>query len=189
MRVVGLDLSLTATGMACSVGGGMWTDTIRTKTRGHDRLDYILSNVCEAVRGADLAVIEGLAFDAHDTDRKNAGLNWMVRHALWLKGVPYALIAPATLKQYATGKGSADKDVLLVAGNLHLPPFFVDHEPDDNEVDSAWLAAAGCRWLGQPIDTTPASQWGALQTRQERRKGRTVTVGPHWPDLTNRIAA
>lgn len=202
MRVVGLDLSLTAAGVACYVGGGMWTDTIRTTPREyiHDRYDYIVGEVREAARGADFAVIEGLAFDGHDHERKLAALGWMVRQALWAKGIPYALVAPSTLKQYATGDGDADRGVpgkpaMRAAAEQYMPYLSSGQLAcmDDNAIDAAWLAAAGRRWSGEPIDGTPAQQWGALQVRQEKRKRNgktvTVTVGPQWPDLTDRIAA
>jgi Holliday junction resolvasome RuvABC endonuclease subunit len=189
-RVAGLDLSLTGTGVAVAVGGGMWAETITPrKLRGHDRLEHILSNVREAVRGADLAVIEGPSLNSrtgHPHER--GGLWWAVAHGLWLKGIPYAVVPPATLKQYATGKGTADKDVMWAAADWYLHAV-VDQLADDNQVDAGFLAAAGRRWLGQPIDTTPPEQWAALQNRTVNRKGKPTTVGPQWPDLTNRIAA
>src|SRR5699024_12232855 len=59
-RVIGLDLSLTSSGVASSLG---WTDTIRPKKiRGLERLRMILESVRAYTSGYDLVVLEGPSF-------------------------------------------------------------------------------------------------------------------------------
>ena len=186
IKVVGLDLSLTSTGVAFIAGGGpaqpvAATDRIRhPKLTGHPRIVAILAELDLWTHGATLAVVEGLAYDAHDTDRQNAGLNWIVRHRLHTRRIPYALVPPATLKQYATGSGSADKTAMAAAAAHHLPGIDCD---DDNAVDALWLAHTGADHLGIPIAALPDEQRAAvLEQRTVRRRGKDVTVGVRWPD-------
>ena len=155
-NVIGLDLSITATG--CTYTDGT-TDTWKYPAKhGDKRLGYIATEVIEAcVVPVDLVVIEDLPTHAH-----GAGITGMVhgavRRELLRLGVPYALITPATLKKYATGKGNADKTAMALAlfkrAGIELA--------DDNQVDSWWLRAAGMHHLGCPIVDLPAAQVDAL---------------------------
>ncbi|MEU1240066.1 hypothetical protein ABZ388_06875 [Micromonospora parva] len=173
-KVLGLDLSLTCTGLA----GNGWTDTIATaerraaqrdrkdKTRdaqlrvayNHGRLDTIHHRLHEFVLGADLVVIEGLAFAAKDNDRQNAGLSWMVRHWLWSWAIPYATVPPYTLKQFVTGIGDADKELVTKFIADWFPWFDGGHD----EADAAGLMAMGYAHLGLPLGPLLEHQLTAL---------------------------
>lgn len=156
--VVGLDLSITATGVARKDGT---TFTIRPGA-GDRRLVEIRDGVCLALEGGcDLVVIEDLP-----TNAKSAGITGMVhgavRAALIMWCVPYVLVTPATLKKYATGRGNADKTAMTMAlfkrTGLELA--------DDNQVDAAWLRFAGLQLLGEPAVDLPAAQVAALEVIQ-----------------------
>lgn len=162
-RVIGLDLSLTATGIAPWVDG-MPTFTVRTVTAdGDQRLRRIVvdarTEAYDHVKGEpiELAVIEDLPTHAH-----SAGITGMVhgavRCALMALGVPYALIPPASLKKYATGRGNATKADMRMAlykrAGLDLK--------DDNQVDAWWLRAAGLEHLGCPVVEVPQTHRDAL---------------------------
>ena len=157
-RVVGLDLSLTATGIAA--WDGRPTSTIRTVTSdGDQRLRRIMVTVRADAwdhinnEPIELAVIEDLPTHAH-----SAGITGMVhgvvRVALMDRGVPYALVPPASLKKYATGKGNATKADMRMAlyqrAGLDLR--------DDDQVDAWWLRAMGLDALGHPIVDLPKAQ-------------------------------
>jgi len=175
-RVLGLDLSLTAPGVA----GNGWADTLTPPTRvgvwrrrrnpdeeaaarvafDHHRVDWILHTLTDLYltpRPA-LAVVEGLAFDSHDTDRKNAGLSWMVRHLLWRLDIPYALVPPTVVKQYITGSGAADKGRMVSA----VAGLFDWFDGDDNAADATGLMAMGMARLGCPVTPEPPYRAGAL---------------------------
>lgn len=155
-RVLGLDLSLTATGVCLPTGQ---TLLIKTRTKDGDRrLIHIEDSLHDiAAHGADLAVIEDLPRHA-----MSAGITGMVhgiaRNALNRAGIPYAFIVPATLKAYATGKGNADKAPMMLAAYKRGGIEFTD----DNECDAWWLRTAGLDWLGHPLFQMPQDQRARL---------------------------
>ena len=149
--VVGIDPSLSATGLAAADGA---TSTVGGDSRVGDlRLARIADAVATAIAGAHLVVIEDLP-----THAKGAGFTGraqgVVRLALVNAGVPYAAVIPSVLKKFATGSGNASKGDLRMAlykrAGLDLR--------DDNQVDAWWLRAAGLQRLGQPAVSLPAAQ-------------------------------
>lgn len=164
--VVALDLSLTATGVAYRDGT---VGTIKTKLADRDqRLTVIRNAIAIAVRGpvltdnpgstpAGLVVIEDLP-----THAKSAGITGMVhgvvRELLANAGVPYVLVAPATLKKFATGRGNADKTAMAVAALKRSGMEF----GDDNQCDAWWLRVAGLIALGHHPFELPRAQREAL---------------------------
>lgn len=155
--VVGLDLSITATG--CASDGGTQTWKLAAKL-GDSRLSSIASAVdslCCDEPQPTLVVIEDLPTHAH-----GAGITGMVHGAvrvvLLRRGIPYVLVTPASLKKYATGKGNAGKPEMAVAlfkrTGLELG--------DDNQVDAAWLRYMGLDALGAPAFDLPAAQREAM---------------------------
>jgi Holliday junction resolvasome RuvABC endonuclease subunit len=173
IRVLGLDLSLTATGVA----GLGWATTLKypTKKSGQDPLTYshqrlrwyhdTLADVY--LRGVQLVVVEGLAFAHHNNGTAAlAGQSWMIRDLLWRRSIPYAMVSPTALKLYATGRGNASK-AEVGASVLHWWPGF---DGDDNAADAAVLAAMGAHRLGVLLDATTQSQT-------------MVLAGVTWPEV------
>lgn len=156
-RVIGLDLSITATGIALWDGH---TDTIKAAKWGGDwRLVNIRKHVLThaLTPRAHLVVIEDLPTHAH-----GAGITGMVhgvvRELLLDNGIPYVLVPPASLKKYATGKGNATKADMRMALFQRAG---VDLR-DDNQVDAWWLRAAGLDQLSHPLVDLPKVQRAAL---------------------------
>jgi Holliday junction resolvasome RuvABC endonuclease subunit len=155
-RVIGLDLSLTATGI-CYADGSVGTVPTRSG-EGDRRLVNIRQAVAIAIGGATLVVVEDLP-----THAKSAGITGMVhgvvRELLTAIEIPYALVPPATLKKYATGRGNATKPDMRVA---LLKRTGMDLR-DDNECDAWWLRAMGLDQLGRPLLVSlPQAQRDAL---------------------------
>lgn len=156
MNVIGIDPSLTATGVATADQ----TLTITTQTahgdlrltRIHDVLDRLLHTVT-----FDLAVVEDLPTHAHGAG-KTGMAQGVVRLTLAAVGVPYALATAATLKKLATGKGTATKADMRMAlyqrAGLDIR--------DDDQVDAVWLREMGLHHLGQPTIALPKTHLAAL---------------------------
>jgi Holliday junction resolvasome RuvABC endonuclease subunit len=165
VKVIGIDPSLTATGIARADG------TLTVVGGPADLRDHRLALIYNAVHDAcmiddpDLVVLEDLPKHAH-----SAGITGMVqgvvRLALVQLQVSYATVVASTLKKYATGRGTADKADMRMALYRRAG---ID-ERDDNLVDAWWLRHAGLDQLGEPVLTVPKAQ-------------RDVLDVVSWPDL------
>lgn len=161
-RVIGLDLSLTSSAIALPEGD---TLTFKPKTAGDDRLTEIRDRIDDALfqhagDKVDLAVVEDLP-----THAKSAGITGMVhgvvRALLIDHSIPYALVAPATLKAFATGKGSGDKTPMAIAALKRANREF-ENDKGGDQCDAWWLRIAGLQWLGSPEIELPAAQVARL---------------------------
>jgi Holliday junction resolvasome RuvABC endonuclease subunit len=166
-NVVGLDLSLTGTGVA-SVDGtrlvrstGHKGDTL--VQRAH-RLAGLHAEITSALTGSiDLVAIEapstGHARGSSGSVHDRSGLWWLVVTDLVDWGVPVVEVPPATLKKYVTGKGNAQKpDVRMEI----FKRYGIDLR-DDNEADAFALRALGLDLLGHPLAVMPAANRAALE--------------------------
>jgi crossover junction endodeoxyribonuclease RuvC len=126
MITVGLDLSLTGTGVCVLTDSGHSLYTIKSKPSGNKHLDELL-RLKDIVSGiedilidqeddVDLVAIEGLAFMARNTSAlvQLAGLNYLVRSLLHDMKKDFTLVAPSSLKKFATGKGNGTKDLVML---------------------------------------------------------------------------
>lgn len=162
-RILGLDLSLTATGVCLPDGT---TRTIKTNPKdGDKRLQHIVTEIGIALgdrdggHDVDLVVMEeappGLKGPAIKAIHMVHGA---VRLMLIDFGTPYITVNPTTLKTYATGKSSTDKTAMAMAAYKRAGIEFVDSD----QCDAAWLRWAGLDLLGHAELPLPAAQRAAL---------------------------
>lgn len=157
--VIGLDLSLTCTGVA----GIGWTDRIRTKLRGDERLAYLEAEIVSCIRVADLVVMEGPSF-GHSGPRFHedlAGLRVLVRRYCHQHQLPYAVVPPSNLKLYTAGRGNATKGEVRSA----IADRYDVHTEGAGRYDQAdayGALAAASDWLGQPLAAVPERNAKAL---------------------------
>jgi Holliday junction resolvasome RuvABC endonuclease subunit len=152
--VVGLDLSLTATGFAHENASGVLT----TKLRGMERLADLRERVRQICIGADLVVIENYSFNSRQGGEHLGELGGVVRLMLHETEHPYVELSPAKLKKLATGKGNANKSEVLAAAIRRL-----DYPgANDNESDAMWLRVAGLIGLGFAPVELPLTHLAAL---------------------------
>ena len=156
---VGLDLSLTSTGIATTHG----ETTIKTKLKGMSRLAYIAEQVETTVEHfkQPLIVIEGYAYGAQGRAVYNIGeLGGVVRHNLWSAGHLYIDVPPTKLKKFVTGKGNANKAAVVSAVTHRAGREF----GTDDEADAFGLYAMGCCLLGLecPLGVLPKAHLGVL---------------------------
>lgn len=162
MNILGLDLSLAATGLA----GDGWTETLKppARLRGVERLDWIRSTIADRyLTGVTLAAVEGPSYGSQGAGRQSghherAGLWWLVVRTLWRRGIPYAVVTPAGRARYATGRGNAGKDDVMREVARRFPWF----TGDNNAADALVLAAMAADHLGHPLAAMPATHRAAL---------------------------
>jgi crossover junction endodeoxyribonuclease RuvC len=138
MNIVALDLSLTATGFACSDGRSGVLEP--KKLSGMERLAWILDRIVDLTIDADVIVIEayqGFSYASKGTTSQDlAGLGTLVRFTLFELHRATVDIAPASLKKFATGKGNAKKPDMLMAAVKQLD---WNGSTNDNVIDAVWL--------------------------------------------------
>ena len=156
-EVIGLDLSLNATGVALPDG------SVRTVSVDGDGIARIAETV-NVLAGlvpldVELVMIEGYSYGSSTAHvREIAELGGVVRHGLYRTRVPYLDVPPTTVKKYTTGSGKASKLAVLRAAEKRLG---YGGESFD-EADALWLRAIGCALLGVPLLTLPKSHAVAL---------------------------
>lgn len=179
MRIIGVDPSLTCTGVAAigRPGAGVH-DTWSVRSLGQDAPTYedradrlthlqrgfvdVLDDFCEDwPSGPLLLVIESRDFQTpgkagHATDR--AGLSWLFVVAARAYGARIAAVAPSQLKVYATGRGNADKPEI----RPEVEERYGFYVRNDDEADAVTLAAMGAHAMGAPLVDVPPSHARAL---------------------------
>ena len=174
-EVVGLDLSLTATGMAWAKRETANQSPPVVNFRcikppigliGLPRLSYIRDAVIPWSMRM-LAVIEGYAFGVargHSQAHSLGELGGVVKLALHERGIPFVIVAPAALKKFVCGRGNADKAVMLKA---IYQRFAIDTD-DHNVADAIGLMYIGRALCGWYEPTTDAQR----QVIEEIRTGK-----------------
>lgn len=115
MIVLGVDPSIAATAMCAISPGGVQFEVSKTPPAAgtipkHDRLSRQAGAIVAASARADVTLMEGPSFASKgNATRDLAGLWWMTFDRLRLNGLPLAIVPPATLKKWITGRGNADK--------------------------------------------------------------------------------
>ncbi len=161
LAIVGLDLSLTHTGLCSPSGATDRLNTPASTVSGHDRLDEILQAVADWTDVADLVAIEGYSYSSRASQAHAAGeLGGLVRHRLWRLGTPYLDVPPACVKKYATGKGNAGKDEVVTAAVRRGADLYTGTTND--EADAFFLWALASDLAGQPVLEVPKSHRAAL---------------------------
>ncbi|WP_406263509.1 hypothetical protein OIA45_48815 (plasmid) [Streptomyces chartreusis] len=169
--VIGLDTSLTATGIASSRG---WCEVIGYKKRSKDpgitqlphpqritAMRTLVKDVTTAIGTPNLVVIELPA-----PSRSGGGAHergwfwWQLYNHLNQREIPIGLMTPNHRMQYATGKGAATKNLIVDAVARRFPDW--PTAGDDNAADAVVLMAAGRDWLGAPITDMPKTHRAAL---------------------------
>ena len=164
VAVVGLDLSLRSTGIAYADGAARRLRTWRL--RGPERLAYVRAAVLEAAQWAELVMIESYAWTAPGRSTISLGeLGGVIRCSLWLAGLPFYEVTPASLKLFATGDGSAAKPAVVEAAQRHLGYGGQQHD----EADALWLRALGRALVGWPVTLDlPPENLAALDAVRKR---------------------
>jgi crossover junction endodeoxyribonuclease RuvC len=177
--VIGLDTSLTATGIASSSGwctrigrSGVTTMPLAERLAV---LDELVGAIVDKAAQAQLVVIEQPAFSRSGGGAvERHALFWLVVRDLHRRGIPVAEVSATTRIRYALGKGTGSKSAVVDAVARRWPQFATGG--DDNLADAVVLAAMGSEHLGKPLTALPAANRAAVEAVR-------------WPEVTAAVDA
>lgn len=164
---IGIDPSLTSTGIVILKGD----DIVESRTLPNNSADNIITRVRkirdeiskEINRMIDsdgrgigynvIASIEGFSYGSKGRSIFDIGyLGWRIREDLveWSRGtrMKWIEVPPSNLKQYATGKGNAAKEVVM----MNVFKRWNEEFDDNNQADAFVLAKIGKTYLEQEDD-------------------------------------
>ena len=144
MDYIGIDLSLTATGviMLNEKSEVILSKLISTKSTESIelRIDKIGNEIIKIIQESStnsITYIENLSFGSKgDAYAQLCGLHYYVRILMNNKNLIYKVISPTTLKKFITGKGNIKKNLML----LQIYKKFGIEFDNDNLADSFGLA-------------------------------------------------
>jgi len=123
MNFIGLDLSLTGTGVVVidTAGTIISQDLIKTNSKQdmEERFDDILNKIFDIIgkypKEDIIIYMEGLSFGSSGQSMLElAGLHYIVRHMFWTHKYNFTVIPPSKIKKFITGKGSCKKELILL---------------------------------------------------------------------------
>lgn len=157
--VIGLDLSLTCTGVA----GVGWSTVIRTKSRGDHRLAYLVAEIGSYIKAADMVVMEGPSYGhgAMAGHEDLAGLRVLVRMYCHRHDIPYGVVPPSNLKMFATQRGNATKGEVR-SGIADRYGHHTEGVGRYDQADAYTALAMGLHHLGYPLADAPDRALKAL---------------------------
>jgi hypothetical protein len=159
--IVGLDLSLTCSGVAVITGGAPTLHRVRsaavdaTIPEVWGRIRSTAARVIRLVPAGSLVVVEWSSYASKfgQPDERHAQ-RWLIAGQL-STACTVMQVSPATRAKYAADSGNAKKAEVVQAMRNRYPGLVI---PDDNTADALALAALGARYVGSPIDGDPSPQ-------------------------------
>lgn len=158
LKVSGLDLSLTSTGVAVYQAGAVQVYRLEPpkKVVGHQRLLWLRRGICDLVRGSTHITAEGAAYGRVNGQHKLGGFWWLTMHCLWMENpeADVVVVPPPELKRYAIGKGIGEKPEIVAAVVRRYPEIAVT---SGDTADATVLCAMTLDVLGSPLAEVPKS--------------------------------
>src|SRR4051812_27333737 len=141
MKIIALDISLTATGCAVSIDGKVTrSGVIPGRFTGIPRLIYVRGAVMDAVdeTDPDFVVMEALSFGSKGSAvHDQAGLCRSIEMELVTDKRPYLTVAPMTLKKFVCGSAGSSKSPVRKEHMLKEILRRFGHDVTDNNVADA----------------------------------------------------
>ena len=150
---IGIDASLNGTGVICLKDETTELHKrIESKLKGVKRLIDIEDTLKFIVDKlpADLILIEGYAYAAKNQAHQIGELGGVIRTMLEKRGLPWIEVAPSQVKKFASGKGNAKKDLVML--NVYKK-WGVEFASSD-EADAYVIARIGQALLSKDTELT-----------------------------------
>lgn len=135
-KIMGLDLSLTSTGI--SINGAV--SSIKSKNRGITRLKEIKDKIAKIAKNEniEIASIEGYSYASQYSQAHSIGeLGGVVKVALRELNILIVTIPPTCRAKFATGKGNSGKIDVMSAITAKTGIIFTG--ADGNDKCDAWI--------------------------------------------------
>lgn len=153
---IGIDASLTSTGIAVLDENGFSTQVLKSKSslRGPERLDYlqnefikILGEIKNSHDPIEGCAIEGYAMGMRQPGRLADIGEWggLVRLTLYRQSIPTIVVPPTNLKKYISGSGGTKKNLIVMKV---LQKYGIECKTDD-EADALGLSAMAADYFGE----------------------------------------
>lgn len=172
-HVIGVDPSLTGTGIASSHGWCQTRGYVKPKSKDPSitqlphrhrliAMTRLADEITTLIGQPDLVVMEAPAFTrsgggAHE----RAWLWWELYRHMAQNQVPVAIMTIQSRLMYATGKGSGTKGAVIDAVSRRWPMFATGG--NDNLADAVVFCAAGMDQAGHALAVVPATHRRALE--------------------------
>ncbi|WP_067198855.1 crossover junction endodeoxyribonuclease RuvC [Microbacterium sp. XT11] len=174
-RYIGIDYSTTSCGIAIvddRLTSVHWqVFTLRSKPTGDNLADYydrirdLSWDLGAAIdwRPGDVIGIEGIAFagKGRAVDRLHYAWHRTAEHLVRTATEPL-IVTTNQVKQLATGKGTAQKDEVLLATERRIPQAQVRN---NDEADAVWIAVGASILAGSPVIDLPAAHMPKAWTK------------------------
>jgi len=177
MKVVGIDLSISRTGVAViternAVSTSLSVDELSREASYDERLARLVYvdgwlQTCLVGDQPLLIVLESMLIGSNTPGTfERAGLWWMVYQSCRRICPSVALVHPKTRAKWATGNANAKKPEVVDAVNAMWPNIAMNHD----EADALVLAGMGRQWLNLTLSTdknrriavnSPGCKWPA----------------------------
>ena len=160
--IVGLDLSLTSTGIC----HGEWMEAYSSKLKGVERLidieEAVLRFLCYKTEYDPCVIVEGYSFGSKNSQAHSIGeLGGVIRRALHIEQIPFVVVPPTVRAKFATGKGNASKAEVLSSVSARTGIVWSGSGADDM-CDAFILEECGLAHIGRPRYQWPALNMSAL---------------------------
>lgn len=144
-RIVGLDLSLTSTGICF---GSDEFEALSTKLKGTERLEFYEWEIRNRLNGNDYVVLEDYAYAKRGTHAYSLGeLGGVIKLSLYDRKISLTVVAPTARAKFATGRGNASKSEVVSAVSARTGIEFKGPGADDM-VDAFVLREMGLHAFG-----------------------------------------
>ncbi len=168
-RAMGIDPAMNSTGV---VYPGRSSEPViqlyrppKESADGMARIAWMrrwLSSLLRVVK-PDVVAIEGYSMGSKGRAVFNIGeFGGVMRFTIWEAGATIVEVPPATLKVYATGSGTAEKDAMIAEAIRRLG--YAGSNRD--EADALWLYAMAMDAYGAPIAQLPETHRRAIKPDQ-----------------------